>query len=161
MDSEGNVMRAIARILIGTAAALALPIAALAQAPSAAAPATHEITVFKSSSCHCCNKWIEHLRKSGFRVRGVNIEAMDAVRARFGVPLKMRACHTAFIDGYVIEGHVPAADILRLLTERPKIAGLAVPGMPRGSPGMEGPKIEAYSVMSFMKNGESAVFAKH
>jgi hypothetical protein len=123
--------------------------------------AAEEITVFKSASCGCCAKWVEHLRKDGYEVRVTNIEAMNAVKARFNVPAEMRSCHTAVIGGYVIEGHVPASDIQRLLKEKPKVAGLAVAGMPLGSPGMEGARAERYSVMSFTKEGASAVFAKH
>lgn len=135
---------------------------ALALAMSAGhAIAAEPIAVFKSSTCGCCTQWIDHLRKSGFEVRSTDIETMNAVKARFGVPPEMRSCHTAVVDGYVIEGHVPASDIQRLLRERPKVAGLAAPGMPLGSPGMEGPRSEPYSVMSFTKDGTSAVFAKH
>ena len=123
--------------------------------------AAEEITVFKSASCGCCAKWVEHLRKDGYEVRVTNIEAMNAVKARFNVPAEMRSCHTAVIGGYVIEGHVPASDIQRLLKEKPKVAGLAVAGMPLGSPGMEGARAERYSVMRFTKEGASAVFAKH
>lgn len=124
--------------------------------------AAEQIVVFKSSSCQCCNKWIEHLRQSGFEVRASNIEAMGAVKARFGVPSKLRSCHTAEIGGYVIEGHVTAADVLRLLRERPKVTGLAVPGMPRGSPGMEGARKQPYPVVNFTRDdGASAIFANH
>lgn len=123
--------------------------------------AAESIAVFKSSTCGCCTKWIDHLRENGFEVRSTDTEAMNAVKARYGVPVEMRSCHTAEVGGYVIEGHVPASDIRRLLKERPKVAGLAAPGMPPGSPGMEGPNPEPYSVMSFTKDGKSAVFAKH
>ena len=120
-----------------------------------------EITVFKSPTCGCCAKWVEHLRKNGYEVHVSNIEAMNAVKGRFNVPAEMRSCHTAVIGGYVIEGHVPATDIQRLLKEKPNVAGLAAPGMPLGSPGMEGSRAEPYSVMSFTKDGAIAVFAKH
>jgi len=138
-----------------TAAALTLTLSV------AHAFAAEEITVFKSATCGCCGKWIEHLRKSGYNVRVSNVEAMSAVKARFNVPAEMSSCHTAVIGGYVIEGHVPASDIQRLLKEKPKVAGLAAPGMPPGAPGMEGSRAEPYSVMSFTKDGGSAVFAKH
>ena len=137
-------------------------VAALTMALSVAhAFAAEEITVFKSSTCGCCEKWIAHLRTNGYDVRVSNVEAMDAVKVRFNVPAEMSSCHTAVIAGYVIEGHVPASDIQRLLKEKPKVAGLAAPGMPPGAPGMEGPRTEPYSVMSFTKDGASAVYAKH
>lgn len=137
-------------------------VAALTLALSVAhAFAAEEITVFKSPTCGCCGKWIEHLRKNGYEVKVSNVEAMDAVKSRFNVPAEMRSCHTAVIGGYVIEGHVPASDIQRLLKEKPKVAGLAAPGMPPGAPGMEASRAEPYSVMSFTKDGASAVFAKH
>lgn len=123
--------------------------------------AAETISVYKSSTCQCCEKWIEHLRKSGFEVRSTDTEKMNEVKGRFGVPMEMRSCHTAVVNGYVIEGHVPVSDIQRLLKERPKVAGLAAPGMPPGSPGMEGPTPEPYAVMSFAKDGTSALFAKH
>ena len=120
-----------------------------------------DIAVYKSATCGCCVKWMEHLSKAGFQVRGHDIASVSAVQSRYGVPERLRSCHTAVIDGYVIEGHVPAADIRRLLRERPSVAGLAVAGMPVGSPGMEGASPRPYAVMSFTKDGESAVFARH
>ncbi len=123
--------------------------------------AAEQVVVYKSPACGCCGQWVEHLRKSGFEVRVSSTEAMSAVKARFGVPAEMHSCHTALVGGYVIEGHVPASDIRRLLKDKPKVAGLAAPGMPLGSPGMEGPKSEPYSVMSFTKDGAGAVYATH
>ena len=133
----------------------------VAGATMAGVAAAQEITVYKSPACVCCGKWIEHLRKNGFDVRTSDIAAIGSVKARYGVPMDMRSCHTAVVEGYVIEGHVPASDIRRLLKERPKIAGLAAPGMPVGAPGMEVGRAQPYSVMSFDKNGAGAVFAKH
>ena len=123
--------------------------------------ASGEITVFKGATCSCCLKWMEHLRKAGFQVRSSDVAYLGAVQSRFGVPERLRSCHTAVIGGYVIEGHVPVADIERLLRERPPIAGLAAPGMPIGSPGMEGANPRPYSVVSFTKDGQTAVFATH
>lgn len=94
-------------------------------------------TVYKSPTCSCCNKWVEHLRANGFPVQVREPADLNAVKDEYEVPRDMRSCHTAVIDGYVVEGHVPAADIQRLLQERPEATGLAVPGMPLGSPGME------------------------
>ena len=143
---------------IGRRAAIVLVAAASLAGPAFAG---QEITVYKSPTCGCCGKWIEHLRMNGFDVRTNDIAAINSVKARYGVPMDMRSCHTAVVEGYVIEGHVPASDIRRLLRERPKVAGLAAPGMPVGAPGMEVGKAQPYSVMSFDKNGSGAVFAKH
>jgi hypothetical protein len=133
-------------------------VAALAASPASFA---EQVAVMKSSACQCCEKWIDHLRRSGFEVSATNVENMNAVKARLGVPAEMGSCHTAVVGGYVIEGHVPASDIRRLLKERPNVAGLAAPGMPLGSPGMEGPGAKPYAVMSFTKDGASAAFAQH
>lgn len=97
------------------------------------------IDVWKSPTCGCCGDWITHMREAGFELR-IHDSGNNAARARFGLPAKYGSCHTALIDGYVIEGHVPAADVARLLRERPAALGLAVPGMPIGSPGMDGPE---------------------
>jgi len=96
-----------------------------------------EITVYKSPYCGCCTAWSEHMRDAGFTVKEIKREDMDTVKRDLGVPERLESCHTAMIDGYVIEGHVPAEDVKRLLNERPKAKGLSVPGMPIGSPGME------------------------
>ena len=100
-----------------------------------AVPST-PVTVYKSPTCGCCGKWVEHLGENGFEVETVDVNAMTSVKESLGVPQSMYSCHTAQVGGYVIEGHVPAADITRLLQQRPPIAGLAVPGMPIGSPGL-------------------------
>jgi hypothetical protein len=123
--------------------------------------AADEVVVFKGRACGCCLKWIDHLRGAGFEARGVNVSRLSAVQARFSVPQDLRSCHTAVVAGYVIEGHVPAADIRRLLRERPTIAGLAAPGMPLGSPGMEGRNSKPYRIMSFTKDGTVAHYATH
>lgn len=108
------------------------------------------ITVNKSPTCGCCKLWIEHLRAEGFLVEALDSDDMTAVKKRYEVPQNMQSCHTAVVDGYVIEGHVPAADIRRLLAEAPDANGLAVPGMPVGSPGMEyGDRVDPYKVMLF------------
>lgn len=121
--------------------------------------------VFKSPSCGCCKEWVAHVRASGFDAQVVDMtdEELQAKKARLGVGPKLHSCHTAVVNGYVIEGHVPAADIMRMLSEKPAIVGLAAPGMPRGSPGMEMPggTKDPYNVVSFEKNGATRVFAKH
>jgi hypothetical protein len=99
------------------------------------------IEVWKSPSCICCNKWIKHLKDSGFDVKAYN-NGNNSVRSKFGIDNKFASCHTAYVNGYIIEGHVPANDIKKLLLKKPKAIGLAVPGMPVGSPGMDGPEYE-------------------
>ncbi|WP_255210917.1 DUF411 domain-containing protein [Methylogaea oryzae] len=121
-----------------------------------------EITVYRSPSCGCCGKWLEHMAKHGFQVNDMVTEDMDAIKRKFGVSPKLASCHTAFINGYVIEGHVPAGDVKKLLTDKPAVAGIAVPGMVSGSPGMEmGGKKEPFAVLSFDKAGKSAAFSEY
>ena len=140
--------------------ALALPFAARSQV-RAEAPL---VEVWKSPTCGCCKDWITHLEANGFRTR-VHDTGNTAVRARLGVDLKYGSCHTARVGGYAIEGHVPAADIERLLKESPLAVGLAVPGMPVGSPGMDGPayggRREPYEVLLIAKDGSATVFQTH
>jgi hypothetical protein len=148
------------------AAALGVAILALtltgAVAPSTnATPKKPTITVYKDPSCGCCKNWIEHLIKHGYRVDAKDTPAMADIKRTLGVPEALTACHTAVVNGYLIEGHVPAADIAKLLEEKPKVAGLAVPGMPMGSPGMEGPRRQHYQVLSFDKSGKTKVFASY
>lgn len=122
---------------------------------------TPEITVYKSPDCGCCGKWVDHLRANGFSVRVENRYDLSAVKEAEGVPPDLQSCHTAVAGRYVIEGHVPAADIKRLLAAEPAARGLAVPGMPAGSPGMEaGAYTEPYDVFLFGKAGR-IVFASH
>ncbi len=119
------------------------------------------ITVYKSPTCGCCVKWVRHLQDHGFKVAAINREDMNSVKSAAGIPRRLASCHTAIIDGYVIEGHVPAADIKRLLKERPDVAGLTVPGMPMGSPGMEGPRQDRYDVLTFTREGDTTVFSSY
>lgn len=119
------------------------------------------VEVWKSPTCGCCSKWIDHLRANGFEVRAHDVADVVPVKRRLGVPHGMGSCHTATVGGYVIEGHVPAESIRRLLRERPSDArGLAVPGMPVGSPGMEGPRPVDYDVLVFDDRGGAAVFER-
>ena len=120
-----------------------------------------EIVVYKDPNCGCCKNWIDHLRKHGFKVTSHDSRDMQSIKSSLSVKNDLQSCHTATVGGYVVEGHVPAADIQRLLKERPKVAGLAVPGMPAGSPGMEGPVSEKYAVIAFAKNGTTKVFSRH
>ena len=119
------------------------------------------ITVYKTPTCGCCGKWIEHLEAGGFAVEAIDVENVGQIKKKNGVPAELASCHTALVDGYVIEGHVPAEDVKRLLEERPEIAGLAVPAMPIGSPGMEGPNPEPYDVIAFTEEGSAHTYASH
>jgi hypothetical protein len=123
-----------------------------------AAATTPVIDVYKSASCGCCGAWIEHLQKNGFTVRAHDVANAPAYRAKFGIPDELGSCHTGMIDGYAIEGHVPARDIKRLLAQRPKAVGLAVPGMPQGSPGMETGQSDPYDVVLVQANGRHLVY---
>jgi hypothetical protein len=127
-----------------------------------AQPAT-PITIYKSKSCGCCAKWVDHVSSSGFETTVHDHEEMEQLKNEVGVPAGVRSCHTAIVGAYLIEGHVPASDIRRLLTERPKVAGLTVPGMPGGTPGMAEPgtKIGDFEVLAFQSDGSTRRFASH
>ncbi len=116
------------------------------------------VTVYKSPTCGCCSKWIDHLRANGYEVTAVDVADLAPVKAEHGIRAEFASCHTAIVEGYVIEGHVPADVIDRLLEERPNVAGLAVPGMPMGSPGMEGPRKDPYNVVTFDAAGNTTVY---
>lgn len=120
------------------------------------------ITVYKSPTCGCCSLWVDHLEANDFDVQVVEMENVNSVKEYYGIPSEMMACHTGIVDGYAIEGHVPANDIKRLLEEHPEAIGLSVPGMPIGSPGMEveGRPADSYDVMLVTESG-SSVFASH
>lgn len=128
-----------------------------------AAPASDVIQVYKSPSCGCCVEWIEHLRQHGFEVEVVDRPNMLAVKSELGLPRELASCHTARVAGYLVEGHVPAQDIRRLLQDRPALAGLAVPGMPVGSPGMEveGRPADEYDVVAFDASGSTSIWASY
>jgi hypothetical protein len=146
----------LARRAFATSLALAvsgLLTGALAQS------AADKITVYKTPSCGCCIKWVEHLRAAGFEVEALDSRNLVAERKRLGVPSKLAGCHTATVAGYAIEGHVPAEQIKRLLQDKPNAAGLSVPGMPIGSPGMEGPGGHDYDVLIFDRAGNTSVYA--
>lgn len=140
------------------AAALVATLGAAA-APTTAAPPS--IVVYKSPSCGCCKAWMDYLTKNGFKVTGKDMDNVQPVKDDVGLPAKLASCHTAIVDGYVVEGHVPAADIKRLLQERPKIVGLSAPGMPPSSPGMDQPGNVPYDVIAFDAKGNTTVYAKH
>ncbi len=117
------------------------------------------IVVYRSPTCGCCHKWIEHLKKHQFTVKDIVNDDVNTIKQKYGVPAAMQSCHTAIINGYVIEGHVPAADIITLLAKRPKIVGISVPAMPAGTPGMEmGGRKDPFDVVAFDENGKFSVF---
>jgi len=118
------------------------------------------ITVYHSPTCGCCKQWVEHLKGAGFTVKSIEQEDLSGIKAELGVLPPLRSCHTAIINGYVIEGHVPAADIKRLLAEKPKVAGLTAPGMPGAAPGMDTGH-DPYEVLAFDARGKTTVWAKH
>ena len=140
---------------------LTLIAALIAGTSTAVAVAGEIVDVYKTPNCSCCRKWADHLRKAGFDVRTHNVLSLLAARNHFGVPDSMASCHSAKVAGYVIEGHVPVADILLLIQEKPVARGLAVPGMPIGSPGMEGTKATPFNTFLIKRDGGTEVFAKH
>lgn len=117
------------------------------------------VTVYKSPTCGCCAKWVDHLEANGFRVKVVDLSDVTPVKIRHGVPGDLGSCHTAVVGEYFVEGHVPAEEIQRMLEDEAPIAGLAVPGMPIGSPGMEGPRSEPYDIIAVEKDGGRRIFA--
>jgi hypothetical protein len=116
--------------------------------------------VYKDANCGCCAKWIDHIRAAGFNAVSNDVTDLNAVKTRYGVPRSLHSCHTAEIGGYIVEGHVPADLIRKMLSEKPDIAGIAVPGMPVGSPGMEWTYTEPYDVIAFTRSGATSVYAK-
>jgi len=145
----GAVMGAAAAVVAGGGARVL----------EAAAPI--KILVYKSPTCGCCTAWVDHLNASGFEVTARNVADVAPIKERYGIPARLASCHTGVVGGYAIEGHVPAADIQRLLREKPKAIGLAVPGMPMGSPGMEGSRKDRFDVMLVAQGGASRVYARH
>ena len=120
------------------------------------------MTVYKSATCGCCKKWIDHMQDNGFKIKAVDVQNMNSVKQRYGISGKLASCHTAIVEGYVVEGHVPASDVKRLLAEKKDILGIAVPGMPIGSPGMEmGNRRDPYAVISFDKEGNLEIFHQY
>lgn len=134
--------------------------ALLGLAPHALAQRTETVTVYKSPTCGCCGEWVKHMQGNGFKVETHDLNDVSPIRRRYGIPGSLASCHTAVVGGYAIEGHVPAADIKRLLRERPRVIGLAVPGMVIGSPGMEQGAPQPYETLAFDAQG-SRVFARH
>jgi len=154
-------MKNITSIFFLAMASISLLISAQAEAePGRAAP---EITVYKEKTCGCCNGWIDHLRASGFKVIAKDQTNMQGIKRNFGVSRNLQSCHTAVVNGYVVEGHVPAADIKRLLREKPDVLGLTAPGMPQRSPGMQPNYLPPrdYDVLSFDERGKVELYHRY
>nr|WP_246262285.1 DUF411 domain-containing protein [Aromatoleum evansii] len=129
---------------------------------SSAFAAPEEVTVYKDPNCGCCGKWADHMRSHGFKVKEIATPRMGEIKREAGLPVALTSCHTATVGGYFIEGHVPAADVKRLLATKPQVTGVAAPGMPQGSPGMEGPfPADRYEVVSFDRKGVTTTFSRH
>lgn len=153
-------------------AALLLPLAVMACSPGAAddvaplteaqrlANAADTIVVYKTPTCGCCSDWVDHARERGFTVVAHDLDDLTTVKRQLGVPAGRVSCHTSVVRGYTVEGHVPADLIEKMLAERPRIRGLTVPGMPMGSPGMEGPWKDDYDVLAFDDQGNISVYAR-
>ncbi len=120
-----------------------------------------EITVYKTPTCGCCKEWVSYLKTNGFKVITHDLDNLSQVKAQHGVPAQLQSCHTAVVDGYVVEGHVPADDIWRLLTQRPKVTGITAPGMPQQSPGMYSIEPRDYDVLSFDGEGQVTLFSRY
>ncbi|MDB5747960.1 MAG: hypothetical protein JWP72_2808 [Massilia sp.] len=140
---------------------LALLAAGLIGLPALAGAAQPVIEVYKTASCGCCKGWVRHLEENGFSVKAHDVPDPGDYRQKFGIPQELGSCHSARVGGYALEGHVPAADIKRLLASKPKATGLAVPAMPLGSPGMEGPRSDPYDVLLVKKDGKTTVFKRY
>ena len=149
--------------IIATVSALLLAFVLSGCSQSSAEPVLPLVKVTKNPSCGCCKVWVERLRDAGFQVEVNDVDNLNSVKQRVGLPYGMGSCHTAEVDGYFVEGHVPVADIKRLLRERPQAKGIAVPGMPVGSPGMEVPsgQVQPYDVMLVGRDGSATVYAHH
>lgn len=121
-----------------------------------------DIVVYRSPSCGCCGKWLAHLKENQFNVKDIVTDDVHTIKEKYGVPQQMSSCHTAIVNGYVIEGHVPASDIKKLLQLKPKVVGISVPGMPSGTPGMEmGGRKDPYKVVAFDKENHFQVFSSY
>ena len=167
-EGSGHPAAYSLRVLHGMAlcAALAMALPGMAQGSEPVAAKGAEQTllvveVYKSAQCGCCKFWAEHLEKNGFKVNLHDVDDVPAARKKLGMPDQYGSCHTARVGQYLVEGHVPAADIKRLLKERPKAIGLAVPAMPPGSPGMESDAPVPYETLLIGKDGKDKVFARH
>ena len=146
---------------VSSGAAVTFLVGGIAGRAERAAPGALELTVWKTPTCGCCSKWVEHMRAAGFTPKVTDLTDVTPIKRKHGVPVELESCHTAIVGGYTIEGHIPADVVQQMLKEKPAIVGIAVPGMPAGSPGMEsGTRKASYSVIAFDKAGKTRVFAK-
>lgn len=124
---------------------------------------TPMMSVFKTPTCGCCAKWVDHMRQNGFTLHVTDLNDLTSIKNKHGVPARLQSCHTGVVNGYAVEGHVPAADVKRLLKDKPAVVGLTVPGMPAGSPGMEVPGMTPppYNVLTFDKAGATRIYTTH
>ncbi|MCE2398324.1 MAG: DUF411 domain-containing protein [Gemmatimonadetes bacterium] len=149
---------AMSRRMIGAGVlVLGGALATMSPGPSDSATVA-ELHVYKSPTCGCCSKWVDHIRAAGFVVTVEDVDGLGPVKERLGVPPRLASCHTAVVGDYIVEGHVPAEVIAKFLREAPTVRGIAVPGMPIGSPGMEGPRPQPYEVIAFDGNGNHTVY---
>ncbi len=162
-STAGNDTSAADDSAASASSAARTPAQAPAATPSSSVASIDSLimTVYKTPTCGCCRAWVDHVRESGFRASATDVADVSPVKNTHKVPSDLHSCHTALIGGYVVEGHVPAADIKRMLSERPDIIGLAVPGMPSGSPGMENGIVDRYDVIAIGKDGSRKVWATH
>jgi hypothetical protein len=146
--------RAVLTALAAAAAALSLPVGAKTALPP--------VQVFKNPNCGCCGAWVDHMKAAGFTVSVSEVDDTSVARKKYGLPDRFGSCHTAVVGGYVVEGHVPASDVKKMLAMKPVAVGLAVPGMPVGSPGMEmGSRKDPYQVLLVTKDGRERVFSTY
>lgn len=141
------------------AGTMAAAVPSLARALAAGTPAPITVTVYKSPTCGCCGEWVKYMQKQGFTMKVILMDDPTPMRREAGVPDKLASCHTALVGGYVVEGHVPADLIRKILAEKPKIVGLSVPGMAQGPPGMDENTKKPYDVIAFDRSGKTSVFA--
>ncbi|MFD0727028.1 DUF411 domain-containing protein [Lysobacter brunescens] len=160
--AQAAPQKPVAPAKVPTSAAAASPARAPAK-PGGLIAALPTMVVYKTPTCGCCKVWVKHMEQAGFKVQTRDLADLGAVKARLGVPYGKGSCHTAEVGGYFVEGHVPAADVKRMLAEKPAARGLTVPGMPLGSPGMEVPDgtVEAYAVELVGRDGKTRVFSRH
>lgn len=153
-----NTVRLNRRLLLGAALFVGMTGTACAQTSR-----SRNLAVFKTPTCACCDAWIAHMQEAGFRTTITVLPSLQSVRSSRGMPDALASCHTGLIEGYLVEGHVPAPDVIRLLAERPTAVGLAVPAMPLGSPGMETPQghKDPYDTLLVLRSGATRVFARH
>ncbi len=153
-------MKINSKVILLASAVLLVAAGGLVVMQQGEAEAKPAVVVYKTPTCGCCSKWVDHMREAGFEVEARGLNDLSAIKSQYGVQRSFSSCHTALVDGYVVEGHVPSEYVERLLKERPDVDGITVPGMPIGSPGMEGPNPQPYEVLSFDADGSTAVFAR-